>query len=86
MADPPVQQSQADPPVQHHRSQSVSYNTSPKTTFGVTVLPLGPLLPCWWAGGVGQGYANIRLLSQHLFCYWVLHRNSESSSSDLKAV
>ena len=37
-------------------------------------------------GGVGQVHANIRLLSQHLFCYWVLHRNSESSSSDLKAV
>ena len=28
---------------------------------------------------------NIRLLSQHPFCYWVLHRNYESSSSDLKA-
>ena len=37
-------------------------------------------------GGVAQGHANIRLLSQHLFCYWDLHRNSESSSSDLKAV
>ena len=41
---------------------------------------------CLDPGGVGQGHANIRLLSQHLFCYWVLHRNSESSSSDLKAV
>ena len=37
-------------------------------------------------GGLDKVTHNIRLLSQHMFCYWVLHRNSESSSSDLKAV
>ena len=37
-------------------------------------------------GGLDKVTQNIRLLSQHLFCYWVLHRNSESSSIDLKAV